>query len=177
LSDQKLIYMTKTFYKICKLLSKLLEWKGKIDDLLMTSNILEIVNTIMNMIHLALKHIYMSVCVFPFCVCVCVCVWYWGLNLALCLLDKRATTWATLPALFVLIIFEIGSHFIPRLDWTTVNLFVLPSVAGMTGMYHLAQPLVKMESGELFPRLTSNYDRLDLYLLVARITGTSYLFG
>jgi hypothetical protein len=33
----------------------------------------------------------------------CVCVWYWGLNLG-------PTPWATLPALFVLGIFEIGSQ-------------------------------------------------------------------
>jgi hypothetical protein len=35
-------------------------------------------------------------------------------------------TWATLPALFVGIIFEIGSHFIPELSWAIIILFVLP---------------------------------------------------
>jgi hypothetical protein len=49
-----------------------------------------------------------------------------GIELALCLLGRRSTTWASLPALFVLVIFEIGSHFIPRLAWTVILLFVLP---------------------------------------------------
>jgi hypothetical protein len=38
----------------------------------------------------------------------------------------------------------------PKPDWTMVLLFVLPSIVGMTGMYHYAQLLVEMGSNELF---------------------------
>jgi hypothetical protein len=34
----------------------------------------------------------------------------------------------------------------PRLAWTAMPLFVLPGIAGMIGMCHLAQPLVEMGS-------------------------------
>jgi hypothetical protein len=54
------------------------------------------------------------------------------------------------PALFVLVIFETGSHFLPRLAWTTI-LFVLPCIAGMTGV-PLHQLLVEMGSPELFAK-------------------------
>jgi hypothetical protein len=37
-------------------------------------------------------------------------------------------SWVTLPALFVLVIFEIGSCFMLRPDWTMIFLFVLPCV-------------------------------------------------
>jgi hypothetical protein len=38
---------------------------------------------------------------------------------AWCLLGRCFTTWVILPVLFVLIIFEIGSHFMPVLAWTS----------------------------------------------------------
>jgi hypothetical protein len=38
----------------------------------------------------------------------------------------------TLSALFVLVIFEVGSHFMPGLAWTMILLFMLPHVARMT---------------------------------------------
>jgi hypothetical protein len=34
------------------------------------------------------------------------------------------------PAVFALVIFEIGSRFFPRLVWTTSLLFMLAAVAG-----------------------------------------------
>jgi hypothetical protein len=52
---------------------------------------------------------------------------------------------------------EIGSLFLP-LAWNIILLFMLPCFAGMTGMNHYAQPLVKMGSLELFAQVASNYD-------------------
>jgi hypothetical protein len=65
---------------------------------------------------------------------------------ALCLLGRCSTTWATPPALSALIVFEIGSCFMPESGWTVIFLFVLPCIAGMTGMYHCAYPLIEMGS-------------------------------
>jgi hypothetical protein len=36
---------------------------------------------------------------------------------------RHSTTWATLLPHFALVILEIGSHFLPRLAWTTILLF------------------------------------------------------
>jgi hypothetical protein len=47
------------------------------------------------------------------------------------------------PALFALVVFEIGSHILSGLARTVIFLFMLPVVAGMTGTH------VDMESGEL----------------------------
>jgi hypothetical protein len=33
------------------------------------------------------------------------------------------------PALFALVILEMGSHFLPKTDWTTILLFKLPTIA------------------------------------------------
>jgi hypothetical protein len=66
---------------------------------------------------------------------------------ASCLLGKH---YATPPALCVLVIFEIGFHFMPRLAWTAIFLSVLLCMAGMMGTHHCTQPLVEMESQELF---------------------------
>jgi hypothetical protein len=49
-----------------------------------------------------------------------------------------------------LVIFEIWSHFMSVLVWTIILLFVLPAVAGMTGMHHCAQSLVEMGSCDIF---------------------------
>jgi hypothetical protein len=49
-----------------------------------------------------------------------------------------------LPALFALVILEIGSCFLYRPPWTTFILSMLPVVAGMTGTCHQAHPLVEM---------------------------------
>jgi hypothetical protein len=76
------------------------------------------------------------------------------------------TIWAILPALFVWVVFEIGSHFVPRLSWTVILLFVLPHIAGMTGTCQRAQPLVKMEVSWTFClSLLWTTILLDLYLL------------
>jgi hypothetical protein len=40
-------------------------------------------------------------------------------------LRSHSTTWAIPPALFVLVIFEIGACFLPRLVWTAVMLYML----------------------------------------------------
>jgi hypothetical protein len=60
------------------------------------------------------------------------------------LLSRRSTTWATLPALFILVTFKAGSCFMPRLASTSIPLFVLPRVARRAGTYYQAQPLVEM---------------------------------
>jgi hypothetical protein len=52
----------------------------------------------------------------------------------------------------VLVIFEIGSHFIPELACTWLLLFVLHHLAGMLGMCHHTQPLVVMGSHDLLPQ-------------------------
>jgi hypothetical protein len=55
------------------------------------------------------------------------------------------------PALFVLGVFEIGSHFMHGTAWIVILLFVLPHVDGMTGTVHQhAQLLVEMGSPKLF---------------------------
>jgi hypothetical protein len=60
------------------------------------------------------------------------------------------------PFLCVLVIFEIGSWFVPVVVWIMSLLLVLPYAAGMAGMYHHTQPLVGKEIHELFPWLTLN---------------------
>jgi hypothetical protein len=45
---------------------------------------------------------------------------------------------------FMLVMFKIGSYFMPWLAWTSVLLFVFPCMAGMTGMSHCTQLLVEM---------------------------------
>jgi hypothetical protein len=62
---------------------------------------------------------------------------------ALCFLCSRSA-WATSPALFALVIFEIGSCLMRGLTWSVILLFVLPHVAGMTYICYCALPLVEM---------------------------------
>jgi hypothetical protein len=52
---------------------------------------------------------------------------------------------------FALVILEIGSCFMPRLAWTVILIFMLPHVAGMTGMQNHTQPLIEMGWRELHP--------------------------
>jgi hypothetical protein len=66
------------------------------------------------------------------------------------LLGWCSTTWAMPLALFVLVIFEIWSCFMLWHVWTTILLFVHPSIAGMTDKHHCSQPLVEMGSCILF---------------------------
>jgi hypothetical protein len=52
---------------------------------------------------------------------------------------------------FALVIFEIGSLFLPELAWTIRLLFRLPHIAGMISVHHHTQfLLVKMGSREVF---------------------------
>jgi hypothetical protein len=53
---------------------------------------------------------------------------------------------------FCSVILEIEFHFLSGIAWTTILLFMLSVVAGMTGMYHYTQPLVEM-GVFLFPLL------------------------
>jgi hypothetical protein len=46
----------------------------------------------------------------------------------------------------VLIIFEIGSHFMPRTSSTMTLPFVLPHIGGMTDAQHHTQPMVEIRS-------------------------------
>jgi hypothetical protein len=69
-----------------------------------------------------------------------------------CLLGKNSTTRTMPPALFLLVIFQIGSHCKPRLVWTTILLFVLPYIVEVAGVCHCIRPLVKMRSRELSAR-------------------------
>jgi hypothetical protein len=78
------------------------------------------------------------------------------------------------PSLFVLLIFEIGSHFMPRLIQITIVLFVLPCIARMTSVYHHTQSLVEMESPKLFAQAGL---KLQFCLQVAKITGLSHHAG
>jgi hypothetical protein len=56
------------------------------------------------------------------------------------LLDIFSTTWTTLPALYALVIFEVGSYFRLGLAWTMTLLCVTPCIARMTGTGPLTQP-------------------------------------
>jgi hypothetical protein len=59
----------------------------------------------------------------------------WGVEFrVLHLLGRNSTTWTTLPAFFVFVIFDIGSCFMPKLAWTIIFLLVHSLVADMTGV-------------------------------------------
>jgi hypothetical protein len=71
--------------------------------------------------------------------------------------------------------FEIRSHFMPGLAWTVILLFVLPAIAGMTGMYHYTQLLVKMEVSWTFCSGWFWIVIIPIYASqVVRIAGLSY---
>jgi hypothetical protein len=75
-------------------------------------------------------------------------VWTQGLHL----LGRHSLVWATPPALFTLIILEIGSCFLLRQAWTVILLFYISTFPEMTGVYHHTQ-LFSFEMGphELLP--------------------------
>jgi hypothetical protein len=52
--------------------------------------------------------------------------------------------------LFVLVIFEMGSRFMPRLLWTAELLFVFLWIVGVTAALCLTQPLVEMGVSQTF---------------------------
>jgi hypothetical protein len=62
-----------------------------------------------NFLQFSSDKVYFSSIVFV-CVCVCVCDCTGGWTQCLMLACRGSTTWVTLAALFVLVIFEIGSH-------------------------------------------------------------------
>jgi hypothetical protein len=75
----------------------------------------------------------------------------------------------------VLVLFEIGSCFIPGPSWTIIFLFVLPHVAGMTSMSHQSLALVEMGRHELFCLAWPQTAILQISTSwVARLTGVSH---
>jgi hypothetical protein len=50
-----------------------------------------------------------------------------------------------------LVIFEVGSCFLPWPAWSLILLFMLPCIAGMAGARHHTQPLVEMGCCEIPP--------------------------
>jgi hypothetical protein len=80
-----------------------------------------------------------------------------------------------LPALFALVNFEIGSHFMLCSAKTTILLCVLPCIAGMTGTCHHAQLLFEIGSHKIFcPGWPQTTVLLISVSLEARITGMSH---
>jgi hypothetical protein len=69
---------------------------------------------------------------------------------ALCLLGRCCTIRVMPQTIFALVILGIGSHFMHRPAWTSNFLLVFPCVAGITGVFCHAQPLVEMGYQELF---------------------------
>jgi hypothetical protein len=68
-----------------------------------------------------------------------------------CLLGRCSTVWAILPAFFALVIFEIGSRFLPTLAWIVVLLVYSCCITGVTSACHHAQLFsVEMESCRVF---------------------------
>jgi hypothetical protein len=79
---------------------------------------------------------------------------------ALHLVGRYSITWATPSDLFTLVIFEIGSCFMPRLAWTVI-LFILPYASGMT-----TEPThwLRWSPANSLPGLTLNLDPPNLCL-------------
>jgi hypothetical protein len=67
---------------------------------------------------------------------------------ALCLLGKHSTTWATIPALFVLVIY-LFFMFWPRAVLDCDHVICVSIVAGITDMYHYTQLVCWDERGVL----------------------------
>jgi hypothetical protein len=81
------------------------------------------------------------------------------------LVGRHSTIWTTPSALFVLVNFEIGSHFMLLASWTTVLPFVLLHITGLTGAGHHAQPFTEMGVLRSFlPGLVSNHHPSNLHL-------------
>jgi hypothetical protein len=45
----------------------------------------------------------------------------------LCWLGRHSTSWTMPVALFALVIFEVGSYFLPWVAWTVIIVFMLPA--------------------------------------------------
>jgi hypothetical protein len=46
---------------------------------------------------------------------------------ASCLLGRNSSALTMTPAIFAMVILELGSHFFPKLAWTEIILFMLPA--------------------------------------------------
>jgi hypothetical protein len=66
--------------------------------------------------------------------------------------SRCSTTWATPTPLFVLVMLEIGSCFLPDHPGLRSFYFKLPAVAGLTGTHHCAQLLVEIGSHKIFTK-------------------------
>jgi hypothetical protein len=104
-----------------------------------------------------------SVCGFFSYVFVCFLVVLGAELRVLCLLNRHSTIWVTPPAFFVLVIFEIGSQFMPRLGWTMILLFVLPCVAGMTVHTSTSSHCVRWGLDNFLSRLALNLNPPNLH--------------
>jgi hypothetical protein len=82
------------------------------------------------------------------------------------MLARQALPRVTSPALFVLIILEIGSHCVPKLAWSSVLLFALLHVDGMTGAHHLPSYWLRWgrDLMNFLPRQVLNSNPADLRL-------------
>jgi hypothetical protein len=74
------------------------------------------------------------------------------------LLGRPSTTWAILPAIFPLVIFETGSSFMLMPAWMLFLPFLLPYVAGMTGTGYIVQPFIHWD------RVSGTFSWADLKL-------------
>jgi hypothetical protein len=86
----------------------------------------------------------------------------------LCLLGRNSTTWKVHPqSLFSLDIFQIGScvFFSRGLLQTTILRTVVSLVAWITGAHHCLVYWLRWGLANFLPRLASNYNPPNLYLL------------
>jgi hypothetical protein len=81
------------------------------------------------------------------------------------LLGNHYTSWASPPALFVVVILEIGSHFMSRPTWTMIPLFYA-SCCSQDDRYMPPCPTIGWDgiSWTFLPRLISKCSLLDLNL-------------
>jgi hypothetical protein len=87
--------------------------------------------------------------------------WYWGLNSGP-LFARQVLPLEPFHQHYTLVIFEIESHFMSELAWTSI-LFVLPPLTGMTGTPHHTHPLLEIGSHELFAQAGHEHTILLIY--------------
>jgi hypothetical protein len=85
---------------------------------------------------------------------------------ASCFLGRYSTAWAIPPVVCAQVIFELGSHFLSKLAWNVIFLFMFSVVAGMTCAHHHTQ-LFPLRLGlmNFFPGPNWNHDFPSLSLL------------
>jgi hypothetical protein len=74
----------------------------------------------------------------------------------------------------LLVISEIGSHFLPRLAWTVTPLLALPCIAGITAGTTTPSHWLRWGLVNFLPGLDSNCDPPNLGLQGARIVGLNH---